>query len=172
MTKSEINPMPQFFDRYINQVEEESLMEGLENSLQILKQVDIEKLKSIGNKVYAEGKWTVKDIIQHIIDNERIMAYRALRISRNDKTELPGYDEELFGKNTNANSRTLENLIEELIKVRVSTLFLFKSFDSKMILNQSICYGQTISALALGFVIVGHQKHHLKVIKEKYESLI
>jgi len=172
MTKSEINPMPQFFDRYINQVEEESLMEGLENALQILKQIDIEKLKSIGDKVYAKGKWTVKDIIQHIIDNERIMAYRALRFSRNDKTELPGYDEELFGKNTTANSRTIENLIEELITVRVSTLFLFKSFDSKMILNQSICYGQTISALALGFVIVGHQKHHLNVIKEKYESLI
>lgn len=172
MTKSEINPMPQFFDRYINQVEEESLMEGLENSLQILNQIDVEKLKAIGNKVYAEGKWTVNDIIQHIIDNERIMAYRALRFSRNDKTELPGYDEELFGRHTTANSRTIENLIEELITVRASTLFLFKSFDSKMILNQSICFGQTISALALGFVIVGHQKHHLNVIKEKYESLI
>lgn len=164
--------MPQFFDRYIHQVQEDNLMEGLENSLHILKTLNLEELKAIGDKVYETGKWKVKDILQHIIDTERIMSYRALRIARNDQTVLPGYDEELFGRNTFAFNRTIESLIEELIAVRIASILLFKSLEAKTLHYVGTCFNQQISPLALGFVIVGHQLHHLKVIREKYISLV
>ena len=164
--------MPKFFDRYIIQVSENDLLLALNNSLKSIQNIDIQKLESIGDKVYELNKWTVKDILQHIIDTERIMAYRALRFARNDKTILPGYDENLFANNVNTSKRTISDLIEELSIVRQSTILLVKNIDTENILYLGTCFEQQISALALGFVIVGHQHHHLNVIKEKYEVLI
>jgi len=89
MTKSEINPMPKFFDRYINVVQEENLFEAFAKSVADIENIDREKLKALGDKIYQQGKWTVKTIFQHLIDNERIQAYRALRFARSDKTTLP-----------------------------------------------------------------------------------
>jgi hypothetical protein len=171
MKKSDIHPMPMFFDRYIHQVTENDLMEALLNSQKAIDTINIEKLKSIGNKTYQEGKWTINDIFQHIIDNERIQSYRALRFARKDTTVLPGYDEGLFADNTNAKNRKLEDIIEELRVLRISTIQLYKSMNEESVLNSGICFSQNISPLALGFVIVGHQQHHLNVIKEKYETL-
>lgn len=164
--------MPEFFDKYITIVNENDLLIGLENSLKHLETYDLSILKNIKNKVHETNKWTVKDILQHIIDTERIMAYRALRIARNDKTILPGYDEVLFAKNTNTTKRTIDDLFYELILIRKSTILLFKSLKPNSVLFNGTCNGQQISALALGFVIIGHQQHHFKTIKEKYEILI
>lgn len=171
MKKSDIHPMPKFFDRYIHQVEENDLMEALLNSQKEIDSIDIEKLKVIGNKTYQEGKWTINDIFQHIIDNERIQSYRALRFARKDPTVLPGYDEQLLAEQADAVSRKLEDIIDELRVLRISTIQLYKSMNVESVLNSGICFSQSISPLALGFVIVGHQLHHLNVIKEKYESL-
>lgn len=164
--------MPEFFDKYITIVNENDLLIGLENSLKYLETYEISILKNIKNKVYETNKWTVKDILQHIIDTERIMAYRALRIARNDKTILPGYDEVLFAKNTNTSKRTIDDLFYELILIRKSTILLFKSLNPNSVQYNGTCNGQQISALALGFVIIGHQQHHFNTIKEKYEVLI
>ena len=172
MNKNNIHPMPEFFDKYITIVNENDLLIGLENSLKHLETYEISILKNIKNKVYETNKWTVKDILQHIIDTERIMAYRALRIARNDKTILPGYDEVLFAKNTNTSKRTIDDLFYELILIRKSTILLFKSLKPNSVQYNGTCNGQQISALALGFVIIGHQQHHFNTIKEKYEVLI
>lgn len=167
MKKSDILVMPQFFDRYINKAEDMELTEALQKYAVFSKE-DLNAWKDLGDYVYAPGKWTVKDIFQHIIDNERIQAYRAMRFARNDKTALPGYDEDLLAANTNTKNRTLEDIIEELQSVRDSNIRMFKSFDDEAMLREGICYNTSITPLALGFVLVGHQIHHLKVIKERY----
>lgn len=172
MNKSEINPMPDFFDRYIDLVEEPDLLTAMNLSIQNLKTLDAGLLKEIGDRVYKPGKWTIKQIVQHIIDNERIQSYRALRFSRKDETVLPGYDEALLASNADATNRTIEDMIEELIVVRKSSILLFKSFSENMYLNKGICFNREISVLGLGFVIVGHETHHFNVIKERYYPLI
>jgi len=173
MKRSNIEPMPQFFDRYINQVDDEDIIEALEKLLpEKIAKDEITLLDELGDKRYAEGKWTVKDILQHIIDNERIQSYRALRFARDDKNSLPGYDEKLYGLMANASHRTVSDLLKELQAVRESTIDLFKSFNQEMLQRKGICYNVTISVLALGFVIAGHHIHHFKVIKEKYYPLL
>lgn len=117
---------------------------------------------------YAEGKWTIKDIIQHIIDTERIFAYRALRISRNDKTLLPGFEQNYYVDNTNANDRNIQDLLTEFSAVRQSTLLLFKSFSEKQLKRMGTASNAAISVRAIGFIIIGHQKHHQKVFQERY----
>ena len=172
MKKSAINPMPQFFDRYINLVEDIDIFEAFDKYAPGKVYTDTDKLIALKDLAYAEGKWSVKEILQHIIDNERIMAYRAMRFSRNDKTTLPGYDEELLAANTIANQRNVEDLLQEFNQVRQSTISLFKAMNSEMILRSGFAYKSDISALALGFVIIGHPVHHMRVIQERYFPLL
>jgi hypothetical protein len=172
MKRSEVNPMPQFFDRYINLVEDIDIVEALEkyNSIETL--LDKEQLEKLGSKVYAPGKWSVKQIIQHITDNERVQAYRALRIARNDKTILPGYDEELFAANVHPEVRGLDDLLQEFTVVRRSNIILFENFSEEVQQRVGNCNNINISVLGLGFQLVGHLQHHVKIIKEKYLPLI
>jgi hypothetical protein len=117
---------------------------------------------------YAEGKWTIKDIIQHLIDAERVFSYRAMRISRNDKTPLPGFEENDYVENTNANGRSIQDLLTELSAVRQSTLLLFKSFSEEQFGRIGVASNADVSVRAIGFIIIGHQKHHQKVFQERY----
>jgi len=171
MKRSEITSMPQFFDRYINQVEDIDIVEALEKYSTIESLLDVKKLESLGDTVYAPGKWTVKEVIQHTTDNERVQAYRALRIARNDKTPLPGYDETVFASNVNPSLRTLNDLLEEFAFVRKSNIILFKNINEDRQKLTGLCNNVEISVLALGFVLVGHQLHHAKIISERYFPL-
>ncbi len=173
MKKSEIQPMPKFFDRYIQLVEEEDLFDALYKSQYVIEHLDIDVLQKIDRKVYAANKWTIHDIFQHIIDNERIQSYRALWFARganNDK--LPGYDEDLFANHANTSNRSLDEIIDELRVLRTSTIQLFHSFETATLKNIGTCFNIEISVLGLGFMMVGHQIHHLNVIKERYEPLV
>lgn len=172
MKKSDINQPPCYFDRYINHVEDIELSEAFSQSLAELDGLDLEKLGQIGGDAYADGKWTVKDVFQHLIDGERILAYRALRIGRNDKTPLPGFDEALIAANVNTRERDLADIVDELRLVRQTTERLFRSFDDEALHRFTDINGNRMSALAYGFSILGHQKHHLKVVKEKYLPLL
>jgi hypothetical protein len=171
MKKSAINSMPEFFDRYINLVEDIDIHEALKKYSFKLTGEDVELLKLLGDKKYAPEKWTVKDILQHMIDTERIQAYRALRFARNDQSVLPGFDEQLYGAQANASRRSVADLLDEYIYVRKSSILLFESFDNSMLVRSGVCNKINISVLALGFVIVGHGIHHINVIKEKYYPL-
>ncbi len=172
MKKSDIQQMPQFFDRYIKLADDIDIVEALEKYDTMETLVDKTIMEQLGDKIYAPGKWTIKEIIQHNIDNERVQAYRALRIGRNDQTSLPGYDENLFAANTTANQRTLDELLAEFAVVRRANIFLFKSFTDEMQQRTGTCNNTPISALALGFVLVGHQIHHCNIIKERYIPLL
>lgn len=172
MKRSEIVPMPPFFDRYINLVEDIDLFDGFAKYTPEYVFAETEKLDALGERVYAEGKWTVKDILQHVIDNERIMSYRALRFSRNDKTQLPGYDEAILAANTVASGRTISDLLQEFSELRQSTITLFRNMDKTMLTRMGNANQTEISALALGFVILGHPLHHMKVIRDRYFPLL
>ncbi len=117
---------------------------------------------------YVEGKWTVAEVIQHIIDAERVFQYRALCIARNDQTPLPGFDENLYVPQSFANNKQKEALIDEYRTVRASTLSLFKSFSQEVLLRKGIASNSPISVAALGFIICGHQRHHRDIIRERY----
>jgi hypothetical protein len=171
MKKSDINPMPEYFDRYINLVDDVELKEALKISLDELKNLPIEHWKTIGAKTYAEGKWTIKEILQHLIDTERIFSYRALCIARGEATQLPSFDEENYAKNASTNHRTLEDLISELITVRLSFSLLYESFTPEMLSRSGLGFKGAYSVLAIGFIMAGHQRWHFKIIEDRYQNL-
>ncbi|SEJ72189.1 DinB superfamily protein [Dyadobacter sp. SG02] len=172
MKRSEIVPMPPFFDRYINLIDDIDLFDGFTKYTPDHVFAETEKLVALGDRAYAEGKWTVKDILQHVIDNERIMAYRALRFSRNDKTQLPGYDEAILAANTVASHRTIDDLMDEFRELRRSTITLFKNMDKTMLTRVGNANQTEITPLALGFVILGHPVHHMNVVRDRYFPLL
>lgn len=159
-----------WLDKYLNLVTEDDLIAGFKNqtpeSLQFYSQLTEEQL----HYRYAEGKWNIKEILLHTIDTERIFCYRALRFARFDKTELPGYDENLFASNSNATGRNIRSLLEEYAVVRTATVALFSNLDASVLDNRGIANGVDMSVAALGFAILGHERHHLRIIQERYLS--
>ena len=163
------NEYAPFYANYISQVSDEyTLQEELEISLhRFIKFVQDIPLDKFDYR-YAEGKWTIKDIILHLIDAERIFAYRALRFARNDKTDLPGFEENDYVDEASANSRSIMDLLTELSAVRHSTLLLFKSFNEDKLLQIGTANNNQMSVRALGFIIIGHQNHHQRIFEERY----
>ena len=157
-----------FYKPYIEKVGNDDLITILNKSGEDLifffNSIPAEKLEYS----YAEGKWTIKEVLLHIIDAERIFCYRALRFARNDKTSLQGFDENTYVPESCANSRTIGSLIDEYRKQRASTLVLFSSFSEDVMKRKGIANENYMSVRALGFVICGHEKHHCEVIKERY----
>ncbi|MBB6463620.1 DinB family protein [Flammeovirga kamogawensis] len=172
MNKKELPFMPVFFDRYINLTDDNNVIDILSESISKLNSDFVEKLEQLGTDVYAANKWTVLDLMQHMIDTERILAYRALSFAREDKTPLPGFEEDDYAVNSMANHRELADLINEFQVVRMSSIALFKSFSDEMLLQVGTASGNEISVLALGFTIAGHQLHHMKIIEERYFPLL
>lgn len=172
MKKTDIAKLPEYFDRYINLVDDIEIIEALEQYGMPIIQKEFKRWEKLGDQVYAPGKWTVKDILQHVIDTERIFCYRALRFARNDSTILPGYDENEYAAQAQTENRTLEDLFEEFEAVRNSTIQLYKSFSEDMLQKEGICFDKNISVLAIGFTIVGHLIHHRDVISERYYPLM
>ena len=143
----------------------------LENLLESQKEFDDFLRKQPAEKHnfrYAEGKWTVKEVVQHIIDTERVFAYRALCLSRGDITPLPGFDQDVFVDNSYAQERDYYELLNEMATLRQSTAQLFHWMNEKALFNMGTASGNPISVRAIGFLLCGHQMHHLQVLKERY----
>lgn len=171
MKKSQIHPMPEYFGRYINLVEDIELTDAFKNSVDKINSLDLALLAKIGNRTYAPGKWTVNEIIQHITDSERILSYRTLLFAREDQTVPARFDEDLLAKNSKANSRTIAAITEELKAVRQSTIALFKTFDTADLQKTGMSWKDKMSVLAMGFAMIGHQVHHLNFIATHYHKL-
>jgi uncharacterized damage-inducible protein DinB len=163
-----VNEYADFYSRYIQALENVQLIEELEiavhDFIRFVQNIPMDKF----DYRYAEGKWTIKEIIQHLIDCERVFGYRALRISRNDKTPLPGFDEDDYVANTDGNLRSIQDLLTEMAVVRQSTLSLFKSFSQEQLLRIGTASDKEVSVRAIGFIIIGHQKHHQNIFQERY----
>lgn len=168
ITKPVPGEYPPYFDTYISLVKGEHLYDELFQSyidtMELVTSLDAETLFYR----YAPGKWTILDIVQHIIDSERIFNYRALCFARNDATALPGFEENDYAANGNATRRDINDLVRELSLVRASTIELFKSFDEEMMNRKGTANGKVVSVRALLFAILGHELHHRKIIQERY----
>lgn len=162
------NEYAPFYKDYIINLGDVNLHEVLNSSFEDL----INSLKSIPEEKlvyrYADGKWTIKELVQHIIDAERVLSYRALRFSRNDPSDLQGFDEDWYVGNSNGNERDFNDILDEFTHLRKANISLFHSFTSEMMPMLGTSNGSIMSVRALGFIIAGHQMHHLNIIKEKY----
>ena len=162
------NEYAEFYATYIGKVGDIKLQDGFEANMNAAISF-YENFPSDKHEYrYAEGKWTLKEVLQHIIDTERVFAYRALRISRRDETPLPGFEQNGFNDAADANKRSLVNLIAEYKVVRQSTHFLFQNLTDDDLKATGTASGATVSARALGFMILGHEAHHIGILKERY----
>lgn len=172
MKRSDIKNLPMYFDKYINQVDDIELDEAFQNNLNTIVAFDMAALEQIADRSYAPGKWTVKDVFQHMIDTERVFAYRTLRFARKDGVTPQGYDQDIFAANANAQQRQLKDIIEEMKLLHQSTRLLFRSFNKEILQTTGMCWTQETTVLAMGFIITGHFIHHIKGITENYLPLL
>lgn len=168
MPRPNENDFAPYYGRYIAQVKEDDITAALTNQNSIignfLNAIPADKW----NFAYAEGKWTIKELVQHMIDAERIFAYRALCIARKDETPLPGFEENDYGPASEAGRRTPAELIEEFLAIRKSNELLYNSFTDEMLQNRGTASNQPVTVNAIGFIIVGHFYHHKNIVEERY----
>lgn len=117
---------------------------------------------------YAEGKWTIKEVVGHIIDTERIMAYRALRFARNDTKALPGFEQDDFVANARFNERSLQSFSDEFVLVRKANLMLFESFNEHELQRKGLSSDRLVSVRAFLYIIAGHLNHHQNILRDRY----
>ena len=157
-----------YIQRYLDLVPSENWVEELKNSGEKTLKIYSHLSEEQSNFAYAEGKWTLKELLQHLIDAERIFIYRALRFSRNDQTELSGWDEEFYAKEYFLDQISLKNLIEEFEFLRKSNIQFFRYLNQEILSRKGVANGNEISVETLGKLIVGHNLHHLNIIEERY----
>ena len=168
MHKSNLPPHHPYLSQYIDLVKQEELLPALEASLTFLSELSVADFEGKELYAYAEGKWTTQEVLQHIIDTERIMAYRAMRFARKDATELPGFDENHYSDHSFANQRSMQSILEELVLIRKSTIALYQSFNEEQLLFLGNANGNKNCAATIGFFSIGHALHHLKVLEKRY----
>ena len=159
-----------YYGRYIAKVPEGNLVallrEQAVETVTMLQDLTAEQ----ASYAYAPGKWTVKEVVGHISDAERIFAYRALRIARRDETPMESFDENMYVTNANFGKRTLPDLLEELQVVRASTIHLAKNMDANALALRGTASGHGVSVRALFYIIAGHERHHADLLRERYLS--
>ena len=160
--------IPKYYVPFVEPVVEQDLIQGLI----VLGNEALDFYRSISESnsmyCYEEGKWSIKQVLAHVIDTERVFTYRALAFSRNDSNELPGFDQELYAHEANSDQRKWHKIIEEFANVRASTIDLFSSFSDDMLERTGVASSVEISVRALGYLILGHALHHQHVIQKKY----
>ncbi|MBT8290636.1 MAG: DinB family protein [Muriicola sp.] len=165
LKEHEYNP---YYRAYIEALGEVDLMKTLRKQIknypQFLASIPEDKL----NYQYAEGKWTVAEVLLHVLDSERVFQYRALRFARKDQTPLPGFDQDLYVPQSGAGNRSLDSIIEEYKAIRQSTITLYESFEEDILKRKGVASNSNMSVAALGFIICGHQRHHRNILRERY----
>jgi uncharacterized damage-inducible protein DinB len=167
-TSPDFTTLPDFYKNYVNHVQNMDVLEALQASsvqtISLLQKID----EKMGEYRYAPGKWSVKELICHMMDAERIFAYRALRFSRNDATPLHSFEENDYAPQANAHGRTLQQLVTEIKHLRTTSIDLFASFTPEMLQRKGIASNKPISVINLGYIIAGHETHHRIVLTERY----
>jgi len=162
---SEYNP---YYEKYISLIEEGELLNALERQpselRSLLNGLDEEK----GKYAYADGKWSIKEVLSHLIDGERIFSYRVLRISRGDETPIEGFEQDGYIENSHANERSFEDLLEELSLQRNANLRMLKNLREDGWKRLGTASQSPVSVRALGFIMAGHVRHHINILKAQY----
>lgn len=166
--KIDINQVPDFYRTYLRFLKDESVVDYLQASAKDFNYL----LNTFSNEKaehrYAEGKWSVKDLVQHVIDAERVFAYRALRFSRNDSTALEGFEQDHYAIHAASDERDIKDLMSEFTSTRYSTISFFTSLTTDQLSRKGIASDAEFSVEILGYIISGHLMHHLEVVREKY----
>lgn len=157
-----------YYDSYVSKVPNQDLLqllrEQIEETCALLGKVP----ESGADAAYAPGKWTIKEVAGHIVDTERIMAYRLLRVARGDTTPLPGFEQDDYVRCGGFQARTLASLIEEFRLARASTLALLEGLDEATLTRRGVADGKAVSARALAYIIAGHERHHVGILRDRY----
>lgn len=165
-----LETIPPFYKGYVKLVEQPDVLQAMRISgyrtMELIHSIPEAK----SDLRYAEGKWSVREVLCHMIDSERIFAYRALRFARNDKTPLSGFDEKEYATQLNATGRSLRQIGDEMQNLRSSSVDLFESFNEEMLKRKGTANNNELSVIALGFIIAGHETHHCKILQERYLS--
>lgn len=171
MKKKELSgaEFKEFYGTYLNTLPDDTVLmdqleKGFENFPKFIRSIPEDKLKY----AYAEGKWTIAQVLLHIIDSERVFQYRAFRFSRGDKTPLMGFEQDDYILDDDPRGRTHEDIVKAYQVVRASTIQLFENLDDTMLRRKGTASELQWSVAGLGFVICGHQRHHRNSIRERY----
>jgi uncharacterized damage-inducible protein DinB len=168
ISKPTISDLSAYYQSYLHYVPEDDLLQVLKEQKTAIENFVRSVPSGKESFRYAEGKWMLKEVVGHLCDTERILSYRALTIARNDKTPMPGFDENHYTPNSNYKDRTLKNISEELLAVRTSTILLFENMNEEMLGRKGIANNSDVSVRGILMFIVAHARHHMGVIKERY----
>lgn len=158
----------EFMINYISLVPEEDILPTIRHSLQELQHNLASIPANLAEHRYEEGKWSVKELLQHTIDTERVFAYRALCIARGEQQPLPGFDENSYAAHADVSGRTLKDLCDEMLVVRQSTVMLFAHLKESDLRREGTASGSRVLVNSLGYVTVGHWRHHWNILKTRY----
>ncbi|MFA6979649.1 MAG: DinB family protein [Ignavibacteriaceae bacterium] len=170
MKKPEINEYALYYQRYIDLITTDDIFSVFKQQAEEIVTLFTTLSEEQASFRYAEGKWTIKEVLAHIVDSERIFGYRVLAISRGEKNPLPGFAENEYVRNGKYENRSLKSLLAEFSHLSSANLELFKSLDEEMLSQKGTASGKEVTARAILFVTIGHEKHHLEIIKSRYLS--
>ena len=164
------NDYAPYYEGYISLVEGNDIFKILVSQSIKTQEVLNSFPKAMGDFTYQPGKWTVKQVIGHLIDTERVMAYRAMCIARDEKQSLPGFDQDDYVKAGNFNKRDLFDLVYDFRLLRESNMLLAKGLDKEVFSKRGVANNNEVTVLALFYIIAGHEKHHMNILVDRYRS--
>lgn len=168
MNRPEPNEYADYYKNYVSKIGEIDVMRELVSQADELRSLLVSLPEEKGTYAYSAGKWTIKELLSHLIDGERIFAYRMLRISRGDETPIEGFEQDGYVENSNANNRLFADLLEEFDLQRRANLLLIGNLDEAATLRMGTASGFPVSVRALVYISAGHVKHHLDILKDRY----
>jgi len=168
MSRPEKTEYNEYYETYISLVPEAEILPALEDQIAEIEKLVGEIPEEKGAFAYAEGKWTIKEVLGHLSDGEKLFAYRTLRISRADKTPIEGFEQDGYVENGNFNRRSLADLTEEFLLLRRANMYMFRNLDEDAWLRLGTASGYPFSVRALAYISVGHVRHHLNILKSRY----
>lgn len=168
MNRPEINEFAPYYNTYISLVEDGNALPVLDTQAAELRAIFSTVPEEKGAFAYATGKWTIKELLSHLIDGERMFAYRILRISRGDTTPIEGFEQDGYIENSNANNRSFAELLQEFELQRQSNLLMLNNISDEGSRRMGTASDKAVSVRALAYIMAGHVQHHMSILRERY----
>lgn len=168
MNRPEKNEYAPYYETYVSLVDETDVVAALRDQLTETQNLFAKISEEKAARAYAEGKWTIKELVGHLIDGEKIFAYRALRIARADETPMEGFEQDGYIENANFNDCRLADLTEEFFLLRRANLLFFKNLTDEMWTRRGTASGAAVSVRAIGYIMIGHVRHHVNILRTRY----
>ncbi len=168
MNRPEIHEYDPYYNTYISLIDGQDILPILEAQPEQLRSIFADVGEDRGSHSYGEGKWTIKEALSHLLDGERIFAYRALRISRGDKTPIEGFEQDGYIENSNANNRCFADLLDEFDLMRRANMIMFRNMPAGAGSQLGTASEKPVSVRALAYIMAGHVEHHIRIFRDRY----